>query len=146
MTTFFSVPFSKQTQCYQHLRCLRSKHDRNRINPRELHLMESTQREAVRRVSRPPTHPQRIQATAMGAMSCDSRLDVDAFAQDWVWYGPAFRWDEDRRFLLRCEPDANFFHVVLRPKTDWRLQPAALTQAFPKPRSPCPTSWTPSPS
>lgn len=25
--------------------------------------------------------------------------------------GPQFRWDEERRFLLRCELDAAFFHL-----------------------------------
>jgi hypothetical protein len=27
---------------------------------------------------------------------------------------PPFRWDEDRRFLLRAELDAAFFHLYLR--------------------------------
>jgi len=37
--------------------------------------------------------------------------DLEAFAQDCGWNGPPFRWDEDRRFLLRCELDAAFFHL-----------------------------------
>ncbi|MEI8291648.1 MAG: N-6 DNA methylase [Verrucomicrobiota bacterium] len=60
--------------------------------------------------------------------------DLEAFAQDCGWSGPPFRWDEDRRFLLRCELDAAFFHLYLGPETEWRQQPAALTQAFPTPR------------
>ncbi|MCX6872677.1 MAG: hypothetical protein NTW21_02560 [Verrucomicrobia bacterium] len=48
--------------------------------------------------------------------------------------GPPFRWDEERRFLLRCELDAAFFHLYLGPETEWRQQPAALTDAFPTPR------------
>jgi hypothetical protein len=37
--------------------------------------------------------------------------DLEAFAQDCGWNGPPFRWDEARRFLLRCELDAAFFHL-----------------------------------
>ena len=39
--------------------------------------------------------------------------DLQPFAQDCGWSGPPFRWDEDRRFLLRCELDAAFFHLYL---------------------------------
>ena len=60
--------------------------------------------------------------------------DLGAFAQDRGWSGPPFRWDEERRFLLRCELDAAFFHLYLGPESEWRQQPAALTQAFPSPR------------
>jgi len=60
--------------------------------------------------------------------------DLEAFAQDCGWSGPPFRWDEERRFLLRCELDAAFFHLYLGPETEWRQQPAALTKAFPTPR------------
>ena len=61
--------------------------------------------------------------------------DLEAFAQDCGWSGPPFRWDEERRFLLRCELDAAFFHLYLGQETEWRQQPAALTQAFPTPRA-----------
>jgi hypothetical protein len=64
-----------------------------------------------------------------------SAWDLEAFAQDCGWSGPPFRWDEERRFLLRCELDAAFFHLYLGPETEWRQQPAALTQAFPTPRA-----------
>jgi hypothetical protein len=37
--------------------------------------------------------------------------DLEAFAQDCRYDGPPFRWDEERRFLLRCELDAAFFHL-----------------------------------
>lgn len=33
------------------------------------------------------------------------------FADDAGYEGPAFRWDRARRFLLRCELDAAFFHL-----------------------------------
>jgi hypothetical protein len=39
--------------------------------------------------------------------------DLQPFSQDCGWPGPPFRWDEDRRFLLRCELDAAFFHLYL---------------------------------
>ncbi len=61
--------------------------------------------------------------------------DLEAFAQDCGWSGPPFRWDEERRFLLRCELDAAFFHLYLGPETEWRQQPDALTQAFPTPHA-----------
>ncbi|MCC6796589.1 MAG: N-6 DNA methylase, partial [Candidatus Hydrogenedentes bacterium] len=61
--------------------------------------------------------------------------DLEAFAQDCGWSGPPFRWDEERRFLLRCELDAAFFHLYLGSETEWHQQPAALTQAFPTPRA-----------
>jgi hypothetical protein len=37
--------------------------------------------------------------------------DVQPFGRDLSWDGPAFRWDADRRFFLRCELDAAFFHL-----------------------------------
>lgn len=61
--------------------------------------------------------------------------DLEPFAQDCGWSGPPFRWDEERRFLLRCELDAAFFHLYLGPEDEWRQQPAALTQSFPTPRN-----------
>lgn len=60
--------------------------------------------------------------------------DLEGFAQDCGWPGPPFRWDEDRRFLLRCELDAAFFHLYLGSEDEWRQQPEALTRAFPTPR------------
>jgi hypothetical protein len=60
--------------------------------------------------------------------------DLEPFAKDCSWSGPPFRWDEERRFLLRCELDAAFFHLYLGPEVEWRQQPAALTDAFPTPR------------
>jgi hypothetical protein len=37
--------------------------------------------------------------------------DLEPFARDCGYDGPPFRWDEARRFLLRCELDAAFFHL-----------------------------------
>ena len=60
--------------------------------------------------------------------------DLEAYASDCGWPGPPFRWDEDRRFLLRCELDAAFFHLYLGTAEEWQQQPEALTRAFPTPR------------
>jgi len=37
--------------------------------------------------------------------------DLAAFAEDLGYSGPPFRWDSERRFLMRCELDAAFFHL-----------------------------------
>ena len=76
--------------------------------------------------------------------------DLQPFAQDCGWDGPPFRWDEERRFLLRAELDAAFFHLYLPSTSDgeWRLareaegarvdeteaQLASLREHFPTPR------------
>lgn len=91
----------------------------------------------------------------LGNASSDRALsytasDLDPFAADCGWSGPPFRWDDDRRFLLRCELDAAFFHLYLPADDDggWRLDrcsdgcsrdetPAQLTELqrrFPTPR------------
>jgi hypothetical protein len=57
--------------------------------------------------------------------------------------GPPFRWDEDRRFLIRAELDAAFFHLYLPadPNGDWVKAESEsdedlkqLKKSFPKPR------------
>jgi hypothetical protein len=60
--------------------------------------------------------------------------DLEAFANECGWNGSPFRWDEERRFLLRCELDAAFFHLYLGSESEWQQQPEALTRAFAKPR------------
>ncbi len=69
--------------------------------------------------------------------------DLAQFAKDYGWSGPPFRWDEERRFLLRCELDAAFFHLYLSAETngDWRPaenetveELARLKASFPTPR------------
>lgn len=37
--------------------------------------------------------------------------ELQGFAQDLGYEGAPFRWDDERRFLLRCELDAAFFHM-----------------------------------
>ncbi|MGH2396439.1 MAG: Eco57I restriction-modification methylase domain-containing protein, partial [bacterium] len=69
--------------------------------------------------------------------------DLESFAQDCGWSGPPFRWDEERRFLLRCELDAAFFHLYLPAEAngDWRRARgetaedlARIKASFPTPR------------
>ncbi len=60
--------------------------------------------------------------------------DLEGFAKDCGWFGPPFRWDEERRFLLRCELDAACFHLYLGSKDEWHRQPDSLTRAFLTPR------------
>jgi len=47
--------------------------------------------------------------------------DLEAFAKDCGYNGPPFRWDEERRFLLRCELDAAYFHLygIARDDVDY---------------------------
>ena len=66
--------------------------------------------------------------------------DLQPFAADCGFDGPPFRWDEERRFQLRCELDAAFFHLYLGTG-EWRQadsEPdadfARLKEAFPTPR------------
>jgi hypothetical protein len=50
--------------------------------------------------------------------------DVANWAQDCGDDGPPFRWDDERRFLLRCELDAAFFHLygIARDDADYILE------------------------
>jgi hypothetical protein len=49
--------------------------------------------------------------------------DLEPFAHDVGYDGPPFRWDPERRFLLRCELDAAFFHLygISRDDADYIL-------------------------
>jgi hypothetical protein len=37
--------------------------------------------------------------------------DLAPFAKKCGYDGPPFRWDDERRFLIRCELDAAYFHL-----------------------------------
>lgn len=54
--------------------------------------------------------------------------DLEPFARDCGWSGPPFRWDEERRFLLRCELDAAFFHLYLPADVDGHWKPARVAE------------------
>lgn len=61
--------------------------------------------------------------------------DLACLAHDLDFDGPPFRWDEDRRFLLRCELDAAYLHLYLSTPEDWQAAaPAELLAAFHTPR------------
>jgi len=60
--------------------------------------------------------------------------DLELFAADCGWSSGPFLWNDDRRFLLRCELDAAFFYLYLGSSMDWPSQPAELVRAFPTPR------------
>jgi len=69
--------------------------------------------------------------------------DMDPLVRDCGDDGPPFVWDDDRRFEIRCELDAAFFHLYLPADNDvqWRpaeaetpKQLAALKTHFPTPR------------
>lgn len=69
--------------------------------------------------------------------------DLESFSRDFGWPGPPFRWDEERRFLIRCELDAAFFCLYLPAEEsgDWEQAEgetaedlAQLKTGFPTPR------------
>ena len=69
--------------------------------------------------------------------------DVSSFARDCGYDGPPFRWDEERRFEIRAELDAAFFHLYLPCDNlgEWKPaeretpeQLAALKRHFATPR------------
>jgi hypothetical protein len=69
--------------------------------------------------------------------------DLVPLARDCGYDGPPFAWDEARRFEIRCELDAAFFHLYLPCKADggWQRvdgetpeQLAVLQKHFPTPR------------
>jgi hypothetical protein len=72
-----------------------------------------------------------------------SAWDLEPFAQDCGWSGSPFRWEAERRFLLRCELDGAFFHLYLPANAngDWRPSEGETTEdlvrlkaSFPAPR------------
>ena len=61
--------------------------------------------------------------------------DLEPFARDCGYDGPPFIWDEERRFLIRCELDAAFFHLYLGTPEEWQEQGSPeLIQYFSTPR------------
>jgi hypothetical protein len=60
--------------------------------------------------------------------------DLKALALDCGYAGPPFRWDEERRFLLRCELDAAYFHLYLGPPAECGADSPELREMFPTPR------------
>ena len=61
--------------------------------------------------------------------------DLKPFAEDCGYYGRPFQWDEERRFLMRCELDSAFFHLYLGTYDQWQKTGSAeLLGFFPTPR------------
>ena len=61
--------------------------------------------------------------------------DLAPFARDCGYEGPPFPCDEERRFQLRCEIDAAFFHLYLGSEQEWREKATPeLLGYFPSPR------------
>ena len=54
--------------------------------------------------------------------------DLEAFAKEFGWNGPPFRWKQERRFFIRCELDAAFFHLYLPTTTNGNWKPASITE------------------
>jgi len=50
--------------------------------------------------------------------------DLEPFAKDCGYDGPPFRWNEERRLLLRCELDAAYFHLygIERDDVDYIME------------------------
>lgn len=105
----------------------------------------------------PVLHPLTIRhspfARSLQAISLElsyTAWDLAPFARDCGYDGPPFRWDEERRFQLRCELDALFFHLYLPcdENGEWRAasrengavrdetaeELATLKEHFPTPR------------
>ena len=59
--------------------------------------------------------------------------DMQAFANACGYNGPPFLWNEERRFLLRCELDAAFFHLYLGSPIEWQKKSNDLNKVFPSP-------------
>jgi hypothetical protein len=69
--------------------------------------------------------------------------DLFAFAAECNYDGPPFRWDEDRRFQIRCELDSAYFVLYLGSKGEWGSRKGEvnregvnepLLEMFPTPR------------
>jgi hypothetical protein len=61
--------------------------------------------------------------------------DLEPFAKDCGYEGPPFVWEEERRFQLRAELDAAFFHLYLGTPDEWnRTASEALKSHLPTPR------------
>ncbi len=52
--------------------------------------------------------------------------DLELFAQNCGWPRPPLCWDQERRFLLRCELDAAFFRLYLPATPEGQWKPARI--------------------
>ena len=63
-------------------------------------------------------------------LSCTA-WDLEPFANDCGYHDPPFRWDEERRRLLRCELDSAFFHLYLTTDESGGWRPARCSEGCP---------------
>lgn len=56
--------------------------------------------------------------------------DIQPFARDLGYDGPPFRWDVERRFEIRCELDAAYFHLyeIERDDVDYIMSTFPIVQ------------------
>lgn len=54
--------------------------------------------------------------------------DIQSFANDCGWPRQPFRWNKERRFFIRCELDAAFFHLYLLANKGGEWKPARSTE------------------
>lgn len=60
---------------------------------------------------------------------------MQPFAHDCGYDAPPFVWNDERRFLIRCELDAAFFHLYLGSEQEWKKGSSKeLPIYFPTPR------------
>jgi len=52
------------------------------------------------------------------------------FAEYCGYYAPPYEWDEERRFQLRCELDALFFHLYLGSEEEWKANGSEELRSF----------------
>jgi hypothetical protein len=69
--------------------------------------------------------------------------DLEPFAKDCGYEGPPFRWDEERRYLLRCELDAAYFHLYLAASGEWGMPNGEEEQGQGSDHSPFATRHSP---
>lgn len=60
--------------------------------------------------------------------------DLESLASDCDYDGPPFRWNDERRFVLRCELDAAYFTLYFGSTESWSTDNLELSKLFPKPR------------
>ena len=62
--------------------------------------------------------------------------DLESFAKDCNYDAPPFVWDEERRFKIRAELDAAYFHLYLSTEKQWKEKGSKeLLEYFPTPRA-----------
>jgi hypothetical protein len=118
---------------------------RQRIGGVHLNITTCRQLPIIGPVSVPVDAAQFVRARVLELVFTSPAMEF--FAQDNGWSGPPFRWDDERRFLLRCELDAAFFHFYLRAEksgawfqavSETANDLARLKASFPSPRDAIP--------